>query len=149
MNFKISTQIDINYQKVSDGFNQKLFEALAPAFPKLELIRYDGESKGDEVHVLINLFIIKQLWVSIITQSKIESNEEIVFIDEGKLLPAPLKTWKHLHRIKKSNDENICFVIDDVTYSTGFRILDWILLPTFLVQFFARKNKYKKYFYGL
>ncbi len=148
MNFKISTEINRSYQFAADGFNKKLFQALAPVFPILTLERYDGEKTGDEVHISMNLLVCKQQWVSVITQGKIDKDQEIIFIDEGKVLPWPLRSWKHRHIVKKNND-NSCFVIDDVTYSTGNKFFDFLILPSLFVQFVARKNKYKKYFSGL
>src|SRR5690606_35835195 len=80
MNIIIKTPINTNYIEAYKQFDRKLFETLAPAFPKMEILRFDGSRKDDVIHIRLNPFGIE--WISIITKDAITENEAY-FIDEG------------------------------------------------------------------
>ncbi len=138
MKIKITTPIKKNYRDVFALFNQKLFEALKPPLIKLVVERFDGCKKGDEVH----LRVAGQRWVSHITDY-VENENEIYFVDRGVIIPPPLSSWLHFHRIERSGD-NSCNVIDDIEYSSGNSLLDKIIYPGIYVMFAMRKSIYKR-----
>ena len=143
MKIFIKTRIEKNYQIIFSKFNIDLFKALKPPLINLEVERFDGCKSGDEVHLKMSLFgIINQRWISHITKD-VKSNYDIYFIDEGALIPPPLKKWTHYHRIEKIS-ELASFVIDDIDYTTGSSILDLILYPVFYSIFYYRKPIYKR-----
>ena len=143
-NFSITTNVDSSYLVVANRFDITLFENLAPAFPKIKVLRFDGCHKGNEVHIEMNLFITKQYWNAlVIEQSK--SADEWYFVDKGIVLPFPLRFWQHRHIIKRQENDT-SNIIDAIEYKTGFLILDFLMLPFFYAQFAARKPIYKKYF---
>lgn len=143
MNLKITTTVKQSPDKVWEGFNEDLFEALAPPFPPVKLLRFDGSLKGDEVHLELNFLLFKQQWNSLITQQE-QSDSEIFFVDEGMKLPFFLKAWRHKHRIIKQGSG--AAIIDDITYQTPFKILDWMMYPAMWLQFAYRKPIYQKLF---
>ena len=109
----------------------------------LEVERFDGCKKGDEVHLKMSLFgILNQRWISHITKD-VKSDYDIYFIDEGALIPPPLKKWTHYHRIEKIS-ELASYVIDDIDYTTGNAVLDLILYPALYSMFYCRKPIYKR-----
>ena len=138
MKIKITTPINRNYREVFALFNQKLFEALKPPVINLVVERFDGCKKGDEVH----LRVAGQRWVSHITDY-VENKDEIYFVDRGVIIPPPLKSWLHFHRIERSG-ENSCNVIDDIEYSSGNALLDKIIYPAIYAMFSMRKSIYKR-----
>ncbi|MCC5945997.1 MAG: hypothetical protein JJT94_13785 [Bernardetiaceae bacterium] len=140
---RISTQVNADAQIVWDNFNQDLFEKLNPPFPPARLLRYDGNQPGDEVHIELNFIIFKQLWISKITAQEI-TDKEFYFIDEGSKLPFFLTAWKHKHRICRH--KNATLIIDEISYKTPNRILDWLLYPALWLQFVYRKPIYKRIF---
>ncbi len=143
MHISIKTKTAQNYRKVFQGFDIKLFMKLKPPLVGLNVMRFDGCSKGDIVQVEISFLGLKQNWTSLITEN--ENNEDrIYFIDEGIVLPKPLKYWKHKHIIEKSVDSSI--IIDDITYKTGNFLFDLLLFPVFFMQFYYRKPVYRSYF---
>lgn len=144
MRFLITTKIEKSFGEVFQRFDLELFKALKPPLMNLDVIRFDGCRKGDEVHLIIGLGPISQNWVSHITEHG-GSSEEHYFIDEGQVLPPPLKSWKHCHRVIKISD-NSCFIHDDITYSSGVKLLDILIFPVLYAQFWSRKPQYKKYF---
>ena len=146
MNIIIRTSIPKNYQQVFSMFDISLFKALRPPFISLEVERFDGCQKGNEIHLKIGLGPITQSWVSIIT-SDYKNDLENVFIDEGKVLPKPLNYWKHTHKVIKKG-ENSCEIHDDIEYRTGNLFLDFVIYPVMFLQFYLRKSIYKKYFKG-
>ena len=143
MNFKISTKVKQDYETVFAGFDVHLFKELKPPLVGLEVLRFDGCKTGDEVHVKINTFGVKQLWKSLIT-ANFKDAKSIYFVDEGSLLPRPLKYWKHKHEIAKFIENSI--IIDNITYRTGNVLLDLLIFPLFYMQFYFRKGIYKRYF---
>lgn len=142
MNLLIKTRLPLNYREVLKGFTVDLFKALKPPLLPLEVERFDGCKVNDEVHLRVGP--LKQKWVSLIT-SDFDSNKECGFIDEGKVIPFPLKYWHHTHRIVNiSQDQSE--IQDDIEYSTGIILLDYVLYPVLYVQFAIRPKAYKKYF---
>lgn len=143
MQITIKTKAAQDYREVFQGFDIKLFMKLKPPLVGLNVLRFDGCSKGDIVQVEIRFLGLKQNWTSLITEL-VQNENEIYFIDEGTVLPKPLKYWKHKHIIEKSVDSSI--IIDDITYKTGSFLMDLLLFPVFFAQFFYRKPVYKSYF---
>ena len=143
MRIVIKTKVAQNYRKVFQGFDIKLFMKLKPPFIGLKVKRFDGCSMGDVIQVQISMLVFKQNWTSVITE-QVQNDKEIYFIDEGSVLPKPLKYWKHKHIIEKSVDSSI--IIDDITYKSGSIFVDFLLFPAFFIQFFYRKPVYKSYF---
>ena len=138
MKIKITTPIKRNYREVFALFNLQLFEALKPPVVNLKVERFDGCKKGDEVH----LKVAGQRWVSHITDY-VENEDEIYFIDRGVIIPPPIKSWLHIHRIERSG-ENSCNVIDDIEYSTGNAFIDKLIYPALCAMFAMRKPIYKR-----
>ena len=144
MNIYLKTKIDLSFSEVFKAFDQNLFRALKPPLINLEVLRFDGCEKGDEVHLQIKFGPLKQKWVSLITENANEVNESY-FIDEGDKLPPPLKQWKHKHRVIKET-HNTCYIVDDIYFSTNNVLLDILIYPAMYIQFWLRKPAYKKYF---
>lgn len=138
MKLIIKTDISRNFREVFSRFDQNLFEALKPPLVSLKVVRFDGCKKGDEVH----LSVAGQRWVSHITDYY-EDNDQIYFVDQGAIIPPPIKHWKHIHRIERTG-ENTSVVIDDIEYSTGNIILDKMLYPALYAMFSLRGPIYKK-----
>jgi ligand-binding SRPBCC domain-containing protein len=144
MRIIITTNVEQSYKSVFQGFTETLFLALAPPFPKVKLLRFDGCKKGDQVHLEMNLILFKQRWDADIIDSG-ERENELFFIDNGAQLPFFLKTWKHHHRIigQENNSTNI---VDDFEYTTPFFLFDYLMYPVLYLQFAARKPIYKRIF---
>jgi ligand-binding SRPBCC domain-containing protein len=145
MNFIIKTAVgSTTKEAVMAGFTSDLFLKLAPPFPKLKLLRYDGCEKGHEVHLQMDFLLYKRNWISVITENGV-TETEFYFVDEGTLVPAPIKNWKHKHIIRQLG--NSVEIEDNVTYSCGNMIIDkLIFLPIFFL-FLYRKPIYKNYFH--
>jgi ligand-binding SRPBCC domain-containing protein len=144
MKITMITTVNQSYIHVWQGFTQTLFEALASPFPKMKVIQFDGCYTGDKVIVELDFMLFKQKWYSHIIEQQ-HTDREIYFIDEGRTLPFFLKDWKHTHRLMKYY-ENQCQIVDEISYHTPFRWLDFILYPVFYLQFLYRKPIYRKYF---
>ncbi len=144
MNFILRTTLEnTTKEAVLNGFTKDFFLKLAPPFPRLTLLQFDGSEKGNEIHLELNMFVAKKKWISLVTENG--SSEKIsYFIDEGNLLPPPLKYWQHRHILHQSGTSVI--IEDNVTYSTKSRLLNAFLLPFFYLLFLYRKPIYKKKF---
>jgi ligand-binding SRPBCC domain-containing protein len=143
MNLQIITTVQKSYKQVFGLFTKELFLKLSPPFPKVKLIRFDGSEKQDKVIVELDFLIFKQEWESVITE-KVETKEEIYFVDEGTRLPFFLKKWKHTHRIVKNGEHTD--IVDDIEFETPFRPLNILFYPILYFQFAYRKPIYKKIF---
>ena len=142
MNLNVTTQYSTKKPllEVFSLFNKDMFYFLTKNGP-VQPIRYDGDEIGDEVH-LDMLFPWKDKWVSVITAKEI-TEKECYFVDEGKVLPFGIKTWKHKHIVKKSDDG--VTIIDEIEFSSKNWLLDRFWFISFLPQFLARKKQYKQY----
>ncbi|EMR03770.1 SRPBCC family protein [Cesiribacter andamanensis] len=143
---KLILQTDVNQplRQVAAGFGEPLLRALAPPFPRLKLLRYDGNKLGNIVIFELHFGITKQRWISEIIADG-ESQQEWYFVDEGRELPKPLTYWRHRHRLL-ALPEGGTRIVDDITYSSGNSLLNLILYPALLAQFLYRKPVYKKFF---
>lgn len=143
MQILLKTPIDNDMQSTFEMFNVDLFEYLKPPLVALTIVRFDGCRTGDEFHLHLGVGPLKQIWKGRITEDQCRENF-CYFIDEGIQLPAPLKTWKHLHKVEKVDNQR-CLIIDDINYSTGSEILDYLIYPVMYLQFRARSPAYKKF----
>ena len=100
MRLLLRTDVNQSLEQVAAGFDEKLFEELAPPFPRVELERFDGSKQGHIVAMTLHIGPIKQRWVSEIVANG-ETEKEWYFIDEGRKLPSPLKFWQHRHRLRR------------------------------------------------
>jgi len=145
MRISIETAVNQSIDSVWSGFDQSLFGKLAPPFPPVNLLRFDGSEQGDEVHLELNFIFFKQIWVSVITEN-VKTDKEIYFIDRGTRLPFFLKFWQHKHRIVKSVDMKRgihSLIIDEIEFESPFGFL---LYPVLFLQFLYRKPIYRKIF---
>lgn len=143
MNIKISTSVNSSIENVWQKFDSKLFLKLAPPFPPVKLIRFDGCLTNDVVELELNFFGFKQRWDALIIEHQI-TETEIYFIDKGAKLPFFLKSWNHKHIIKKT--ENGTEIIDNINYESKNSFFTLLLFPVLYFQFLYRKPIYKKYF---
>ncbi|MEQ8360774.1 MAG: hypothetical protein RH860_14880 [Cytophagales bacterium] len=143
MKLYIKTTVKQPILKVWEGFDESLFVKLAPPFPSVKLLQFDGSKKGDRVGLELNFILFRQKWVSDIIEHN-ENEDQIFFIDNGVILPFFLKTWQHKHILKRKGDGTE--IIDDIRYSTGTLLTDILMFPALYLQFLYRKPVYKKIF---
>lgn len=144
MELILHTDVAGNYRQILDQFTEPLFLALAPAFPKFKLLKFDGSMPGDNVEVELSAAGFSVKWTSKITEREI-SGTEAWFTDEGQKLPWPLKKWKHRHLVTRLS-ENKSRITDHIYFSTGSGLADKLLYPVLRAQFAARKTIYRRWF---
>lgn len=143
MNVLIKTPVLNSYTNIFKLFNLTLFKALSPPLTTLTVERFDGCSPGDEVHLEVKFFVLfKQRWKNKIVETT-QDEKEISFTDVGLLIPFPLKTWKHIHRIEKL-DETHSLIIDDIHYQCANKIIEIFLFPVIYFMFLSRRSIYQR-----
>lgn len=143
MRIHIKTEVRQSYKTVFDAFDEKLFLKLAPPYPRVRLVRFDGSKPGDIVEIEMKTGLKTYRWTSLIVAEKVTANEAY-FIDEGQVLPPPLTKWLHKHLVVAAKAGTV--IHDIIDYSTGYKLLDIMLYPLMLAQFSYRKPIYKKVF---
>jgi len=143
MNFIIKTQVAGNYLDVMERFDLDLFEALKPVGAKMEVVQFTGSQTGDIVEIKF-VWPIKASWISDITDHG-SDEAHAFFLDEGRVLPWPLKHWKHRHIVEKIDDQS-CTIVDDITFSSGWKVLDFFMYLPLYFSFYPRKQIYRRYF---
>lgn len=143
MHLTLRTPVSASPETVWAGFDRALFERLAPPFPPVDVVRFDGCQKGDVVHLRLNFLLFKQDWVSDITDQQ-RSDDEIYFVDEGTKLPFFLTYWHHRHGLQRSGTGTV--IVDAITYRTPTRLTDWLFWPLLWAQFAYRKPIYRRIF---
>jgi ligand-binding SRPBCC domain-containing protein len=143
MNLTLRTKVKGHYLQLMKRFDLDLFQALKPIGARMEVVRFTGSQTGDIVEIKF-ISPIKASWISKITDHG-SDDKMAYFVDEGAVLPPPLKSWKHRHIIEKLDDNN-SYIVDDITYSSGYWILDVLLYPFMFLGFYPRKFSYRKYF---
>ena len=131
--------------KVMAGFTRELFIALAPPFPRLRLLRFDGCRTGDRVEIELDTLVKRLPWTSLIVDDGQLPDGTLFFVDEGQQLPPPLRYWRHRHLIQPGlNGGSI--IVDDLEYRTASPLLDALLYPAMWAQFAWRKPIYRRWF---
>ena len=143
MKLILKHNVNQNPTQVWSGFDQALFEKLAPPFPRIRLLRFDGSTTGCFVEVELNFVLFRQLWQSEIVEHG-ESETEIWFVDRGTRLPFFLRFWLHRHRLLKT--ESGTQIVDDIEFRTGSIVLDYIMYPLMWAQFAYRGPIYRRAF---
>jgi ligand-binding SRPBCC domain-containing protein len=141
-----NTVVQKDLKTVKAGFTKDLFKALKPPGVSLEIEKFDGCTVGSEVHLKIKSVGPPQKWVSLITEEKNDA-DQWYFIDEGRVLPWPLTSWKHVHRVI-AIDEKSSSIIDDITYECAHPLVSVIFYPALWFSFSFRPARYKTFFEG-
>lgn len=143
MKFTIKTPVPGNYKDVMKRFDLDLFEFLKPWGAKMQVIAFTGSETGDQVHIRFTS-PIKAEWISTIVDHGI-NKEEAYFVDQGSVLPWPLKYWKHRHVVKNvSLTKSV--IEDQIEFKTSNVILDVLIRPAMYMGFYPRRAQYQKYF---
>ncbi len=131
------------------GFDRSLFDRLSPPFPPVDVVRFDGCLPGNVVHLRLNFFLFRQDWISSIVDQQTlptaDRPDEIFFVDEGTQLPFFLRYWRHRHRLLRDASGGT-LIVDDVTFQSPFRLMDYLLYPVLWLQFAYRKPVYRAVF---
>lgn len=150
MHLRLQTPVRQPLAQVWAGFDRKLFDQLAPPFPPVEVVRFDGCLTGDVVHLRLNFILFKQDWISNIIDQQTtgvpNQPDEIFFVDEGTKLPFFLRYWHHRHRLVRAPQTGGTLVIDDITFRTPSLLTDYLFYPLMWLQFAYRKPIYKRVF---
>lgn len=143
MKIRLETKVKGNYLEVMDRFDLDLFTALKPKGANMEIVKFTGSKKGDVVDIQFHS-PIKAKWISKIIEDG-SDDSMAYFVDEGDVLPFPLKKWKHRHIVEKIDDTH-CLIVDDIYFSSGYKFFDFFMYPGIFLGFFPRKKIYKAYF---
>lgn len=143
MRLHLQTEVQQHFLAVFNAFDEKLFLKLAPPYPRLKLLRFDGSLPGDIIEVELHTGLTRYRWASLITEQS-TTNAEAYFIDEGQVLPPPLSKWYHKHLVTRKGDGAI--IHDIIEYSTGNSMLEMLLYPLIVGQFSMRKPIYRREF---
>lgn len=144
MRLYFRTRLKSPVETIKARFTRELFVALAPPWTAIEILRFDGCKKGDEVHLSIKSLGRPQQWISHITDEG-GTDSGWFFVDEGKSLPWPLTYWHHRHGVEKSGDHE-SKIIDDIVYRASNRFLEWLIYPVLWATFAIRPKRYQQFF---
>jgi len=131
--------------EVMAGFTQRLFVALAPPYPRLHVRRFDGCRTGDRVEIELDTLVKRLPWTSLITDDGVLPDGTHFFVDEGQVLPPPLRYWQHRHRIEPG-PQGGSVIVDDLEYRTASPLLDALIYPAMWAQFAWRRPIYRRWF---
>jgi len=144
MNLYFEAEVGSSLSEIKQKFDRDLFLKLKPPFVFLELERFDGCAKGDEVHLKTGIPGNLQKWISHITFSE-ETDKSWLFIDEGFVLPPPLKKWKHEHKVTQIR-EGVCRISDSIFFDCENAFLNRLLWGPLWLSFSIRPKVYRSIF---
>jgi ligand-binding SRPBCC domain-containing protein len=145
MRVVVRTSVSQAPAAVMAGFTRDLFVALAPPFPRLRVFRFDGCRAGDKVEIELDTVVKRLPWTSLITADGVRADGTHYFIDEGQILPPPLRYWRHHHRIEPGPSGG-SLIVDDLEYRTASPLLDALIYPAMWAQFAWRQPIYRRWF---
>jgi ligand-binding SRPBCC domain-containing protein len=140
----ITTFIPLPIQEVTKRFDRRLFDYLAPPFPKLKIKRYDGQKKGDVIQLSLGLWPIFLPWHLVIVDAW-EDEKSWGFTDQATMLPFPLTAWRHEHRLVAIGPMETS-IEDFVGFRAGPNWLTKLMQPIVHNMFTSRKPAYLRYF---
>lgn len=145
MRLMLKTRVRGNYKKVFAGFDHTLLLKLTPPGMKVELLHADPPEKvGGRIRLKVTIFgILRQNWENEFSSYELRE-DECHFVDTGLTMPFPVRLWRHDHRVLRDGENAI--ILDDVTFGSGFFLMDWLLYPIMWLQFKYRKPIYQKHF---
>lgn len=143
MEIRNKTKVKQSYEEVFAALDAEIFVRLAPPFPKVSLLKFEGCKKGDKIDIQLGFGLFKKIWKGEIVHFE-HTAEHILFVDEGIQMPFGLKSWKHRHWFKKDGEGTI--IEDHITYTTNNKVLDVLVYPQFKSLILWRKPVYKKLF---
>jgi ligand-binding SRPBCC domain-containing protein len=143
MRLHLQTAVASSHLEVKEGFTESLFAKLAPPFPPVKVLRFDGCKAGDTVDLELNFIFFKQKWTSKITEDHCDA-QEFFFVDEGIVLPFFLGKWRHCHRILAQPSGSI--ISDEIEFEGAFSWMTPLLYPVLWLQFWYRKPIYRRIF---
>jgi len=139
---KITTRIkNARHSAVLAKFDAALFLKLAPPFPKVELLKFDGCQKGDIVKIKLNFLFFTQIWESEIIENGTE-NQRSWFVDRATEPPFFISAWRHHHELKQDNEDVL--IIDSIQFYSHNWLLTLLFYPIIYLQFIYRIPIYKK-----
>ena len=142
MTLRLATEVDGFYLDVIERFDRDLFEALKPPVG-MQIAQFTGSKKGDQV--ILNFTLpAKFTWRSDIIEDG-HDDHRAWFVDEGIILPWPLKTWRHEHIVEHMGP-NRSRIVDLMSYTCSNALITAMIRPLMLVAFHPRKSIYKQYF---
>ena len=145
MKLLLHTTVSQPPARVMAGFTRELFMALAPPFPRMHLRRYDGSRRGDLIEIELNTLVKKLRWTSVITDDGVLPDGTHYFVDEGQILPPPLRFWRHRHLLQPAPGGGT-IITEDLEYRTRFYWLDVLLRPAMWAMLVWRKPIYRRRF---
>ncbi len=137
------TEVPAGFEKVKAGFNLQLLKALSPAFPKVNIGKYEGEKPGDEIHIRLDFLLFSWNWHCYIVQNSDEPGHYF-FVDEGRQLPPFLSGWRHLHELTEKGNHTL--ITDHISFSPGSHWPGFLVKFLLWMQFSQRKKTYIQYF---
>lgn len=133
-----------DFRRVMAAFDENLFRALAPPFPRLRVVRFDGCRPGDLVQVEMSWLVVRQAWTSHITEAG-ENEHEAWFVDEAQPAPWPFRQWRHRHLVGMASGGGTS-ITEDLTYATASPLFDWLVRPAVWALLAYRKPIYRRWF---
>ncbi len=145
MRMLLKTPVRGNYKKVFAGFDQSLLLKLTPPGMKMKLTHSDpSDLPGGKIKIQVTIFgLIKQEWENAFSDYELGA-QECHFVDTGRIMPFPIRFWRHNHRVQKDGENAL--ILDDIEYKCSFFLLDWLLYPILWLQFKYRKPIYQRHF---
>jgi ligand-binding SRPBCC domain-containing protein len=147
MRLLCKTRVGSPVDTVWAGFDRSLFEKLAPPFPALRILSFEGSRPGDHIRVELDFGLFRKKWVSRITETEAQGPVRY-FVDEGVPpdLPFGMEQWRHVHRLRALPDGGTS-IEDDINFTSGNPIWDRLLWVGFWFQIgLWRKPIYRKHF---
>ena len=143
MQLAYRTRVGQPPETVFPVFGEAAFvESLAPGPMGLRVIRI-GLALGDEIEVRFDGLGPRGPWVSRI-DSLDRTPDQIWFVDQSIQLPWPFATFRHRHGFVAKGSGTV--LVDDVTFTTGARLLGPFVSFGLRLSFVFRRRRYRARF---
>ena len=143
MKLSFECKLSCPVETLISGFDERLFRALSPPFPRVRIQCFDGVEKGDRVILKLDFFLFSWNWSGIITESTRQS-KGLSFTDVGEILPPFLSSWEHRHILEKTANGSL--IRDELEFKSAKGWPDWLVRLMVWVQMMPRRKIYQAYF---
>lgn len=145
MKILLRTMVEGSVSEVFACFDQDLLLALTPPGMRVEILKNaQPPLPGTGISLNVTMLgILKQHWENDFTAYEVAQDASF-FVDEGRVMPWPIKQWRHKHLVRKHAHQ--AQIVDDVEFGCGNFLLDALIYPFVWLQFAYRQPVYRRFF---
>lgn len=139
-------KVKSSLSQIEKKINKNFFEKMIPSFYPIGIHDYEGTQDGAEFTLALKGPYALKIWKGQL-HSFSKNEREYQFVDEGKKLPFPFKSWLHKHRFVESQAGGT-YLVDEIEFDCGDEKIEAVMEIILTIYFKYRQLQYQKILKG-